>query len=165
MQISISERSLYIDPIPEDNISITSDDYDKDLGIEILRGVHDNQVHTCTRCGRSGHVAKDCFQLRSATHDSDSDNDDPPLTPVRNQPPIIPFIHEEVTDDDTAGQNDSISAHLDTDDDSIASFIPRVSGVHRVHHNLTTFYNPDLALHGYIADNEDDNIAMMTFMN
>jgi Reverse transcriptase (RNA-dependent DNA polymerase) len=103
--------------------------------------------------------------LRSATHDSDSDNEDPPLTPVRNQPPIIPFIPEEVTDDDTAGQNDSISAHLDTDDDSIASFITRVSGVNRVHHNLTTFYNPDPALHGNIEDNEDGNFAMMTFMN
>jgi Zinc knuckle len=133
--------------------------------MEILRGVHDNQVHTCTRCGRSGHVAKDCFQLLSATHDSDSDNADPPLTPVRNQPPIIPFIPEEVNDDDTAGQADSISVHLDTDNDSIASFIPRVSGVNRVHHNLTTFYNPYPALHGDIEDNEDANFAMMIFMN
>jgi Zinc knuckle len=78
-----------------------------------LRGVRDNIVHICTRCGQSGHVAKDCFQLRSATHDSDSDNYDPPLTPVRNQPPLNSFIPKEVTDDDTTEQNDSISAHLD----------------------------------------------------
>jgi hypothetical protein len=35
MQIPISERSLYIAPIPEDNVSATRDDYDKDLGLEI----------------------------------------------------------------------------------------------------------------------------------
>jgi hypothetical protein len=35
MQIPVSERSLYIDPIPEYNVSVTSDDYDEDLGIEI----------------------------------------------------------------------------------------------------------------------------------
>jgi Zinc knuckle len=114
MQIPITERSLYIDPIPEDNVSATSDDYDVDFGSEVLRGLRDNIVHTCTRCGRSGHVAKDCFQLRSATHDSDSDNDDPPLAPVRNEPLLSPFNSEEVTDDDTNGQDDSISAHLDT---------------------------------------------------
>jgi hypothetical protein len=43
--------------------------------------------------------------------------------------------------------------------------IPRVSGVNRVHHNLTTFYNPNPALHGDIDDIEDANFAMMTFMN
>jgi hypothetical protein len=69
------------------------------------------------------------------------------------------------TEDDTAGQDDFISAHLDTDNDSSTSFIPRVSVVNRVHHNLTTFYNLDPALHGDIEDNEDANFAMMTFMN
>jgi hypothetical protein len=39
------------------------------------------------------------------------------------------------------------------------------SGVNRVHHNLTTFYNSDPALHADIEDNEDANFAMMTFMN
>jgi hypothetical protein len=133
MQIPVSERSLYIDPVPEDNTSDLDDD--EDLGIEILSGVQDNEVYNCSCCGRSGHVAADCFQLRSATHDSDSESDDPPLTLVRNQPPIIPFNPKEVTDDDTAGQADSISAHIDTDTDSIASFIPRISGINRVHHN------------------------------
>jgi hypothetical protein len=37
--------------------------------------------------------------------------------------------------------------------------------VNRVHHNLTTFYNPDPAIHCDIDDNEDANFAMMTFMN
>jgi hypothetical protein len=96
MQIPVSERSLFIDPIPEDNTSDLDDDID--LGIEILRGVRDNQVYHCTRCGQSGHVVADCYQLRSSTHDSDSDNDDPPLTPVRYQPPTIPL---PVSDDDS----------------------------------------------------------------
>jgi Zinc knuckle len=128
-----------------------------DIDIEILFGVRDNQIYQCSRCGRSGHVAADCFQLRSASNDSDSDNDDPPLTPIRNQPPFIPFNPLEVTDDGTNGQVDSISAHIDTDTDASASFIPRVSGVNRVHHNLTTFYNPDPALHADIEYNEDAN--------
>jgi Reverse transcriptase (RNA-dependent DNA polymerase)/Zinc knuckle len=165
MQIPVSERSLYIDPVPEDNISETSDDCDVNFGSEVLRSVRANIVHTCTRCGRSGHVAKNCFQLRSASNDNDSDNDDPPLTPGRNPPPIIPFNPVEITDDDTADQADYISAHIDTDTDSIASFIPRISGVNRVHHNLTTFYNQNPALHADIEDNEDANFAMMTFMN
>jgi Reverse transcriptase (RNA-dependent DNA polymerase) len=165
MQIPVSERSLFIDPIPEDNLSETSDDYDVDFGSEVLRGVRDSQVCKCSSCGRLGHVAADCLQLRSATNDSNSDNDDPPLTPVRYQPPIIHLDPEEVTDHDTNGQADSISAHIDTDADSTASFIPHVSGVSRVHHNLTTFYNPDPALHADIEDNEDANFAMMTFMN
>jgi Zinc knuckle len=98
MQIPVSERSLFIDPIPEDNTSELDDDVD--LGIEILRGVRENHVYQCSRCGRSGHVAADCLQFRSATNESDSDNDDPPVTPVRNQPPIIPFILLPVSDDD-----------------------------------------------------------------
>jgi hypothetical protein len=160
MQIPVSERSLFIDPIPEDNTSDLDDDVD--IGIEIVRGVRDNQVYHCTRCGRSVHVAADCFQLRRASNDSDSDNDDPSLTPVKKQPPIIPFILLPVSDDDSNGPDDSISTHIDTDTDSTASFIPRVSGVHRVHHILTTFYNTDPALQANI---EDANFAMMTFMN
>jgi hypothetical protein len=101
MQIPVSERSLFIDPIPEDDASETSDDYDVDFGSEVLRGVRDSQVYKCSRCGILGHVAAEYFQLRSTTIDSDSDNDDPPLTPVRNQPPIISFNPDEVTDDDT----------------------------------------------------------------
>jgi Zinc knuckle len=69
MKIPVSERSLFIDPIPEDNTSDLDDDVD--LGIEILRGARDNQLYQCTLCGRSGHVAADCFQLRSASNDSD----------------------------------------------------------------------------------------------
>jgi Reverse transcriptase (RNA-dependent DNA polymerase) len=160
MQIPVSERSLFIDPIPEDNTSDLDDDVD--LGIEILRGVRDNQVYQCTRCGRSGHVAANCFQLRSASNANDTDNDDPPLTPIRHQPPVIPLPPLPVSDDDTDGPADSISAHDDTDTDSTASFIPRVSGVHRLHHNLTTFYNPDPALH---ADIEDANFALMTSLS
>jgi hypothetical protein len=148
MQITVSESSSFIDPIPD----LDDDEY---LGIEILCGVRENQVYNCTRCGRLGHGAADCFQLRSASHDSDSDNDDHPITPIRNQPPLIPVIPEEVTADDTNGKADSISAHIDTDTDSIASYIPRV----------TTFYNPDPALPADIEDNEDANFAMMTFMN
>jgi Reverse transcriptase (RNA-dependent DNA polymerase) len=144
---------------------------DVDLCIEILRGVRDNLLNTCTRCGRSDHVASDCYQLRSATNDSDSDNDNPLLNPIRNQPPIrhqppiIPFIPLPVSDDDTKGPADSISAHDDADTDSNASFIPRVSGVHRVHHNLTTFYYPDPALHADVEDAEDAKFSLMTFMN
>jgi hypothetical protein len=93
MQIPVSERSLFIDPIPEDNTLHLDDDVDP------------------------------------------------------------------VSDDDTNGPADSISAHDDADTDSIASFIPRVSGVHCVHHDLTTFYNPDPALH---ADIEDANFDLMT---
>jgi hypothetical protein len=39
MQIPVSERSIFIDPIPEDNASETSDDYDVDFSSEVLRGV------------------------------------------------------------------------------------------------------------------------------
>jgi Zinc knuckle len=107
MQIPVSERSLFIDPIPADNASELSDDYDVDLGIEILSGVRDNQVYKCSRCGQSGHVAADCFQLRSASND-DSDNDNSPLTPIGNQPPFVLFNPLEITDDDTDGPADSI---------------------------------------------------------
>jgi hypothetical protein len=92
MQIPVKDRSFLVDPIPKDDSSELSDDYDVDLGSEVLRDVRGNQEYKCSCCGRSGHLASDCFQLRSASNDSDSDNDDPPLTPIRNQPPIIPFI-------------------------------------------------------------------------
>jgi Zinc knuckle len=134
MKVPKNERSLFIVPIPEYNTSDRDDDVD--LGIEILRGVRENQVYTCTRCGQPGHVASDCYHLRNATNDSDSDNDVPPLTPVRHQPPFIPPNPLPVTDDDDVTVSvDSIAANDDADDDSVASFIPRVSGVHCEHHN------------------------------
>jgi hypothetical protein len=70
MEIPESERSLFIDPIPADNSSKLSDDYDVDFGSKVICGVRDNQVYKCSRCGRLGYVAADCFQLRSASDDS-----------------------------------------------------------------------------------------------
>jgi Reverse transcriptase (RNA-dependent DNA polymerase) len=164
MQIPPSERSLFIDPIPEDNTLDLDDNVY--LGIEILRGVRDNQVYTCTRCGRSGHIAADCYQLRSATNDSDSGNDDPPLTPVTHQTPIIPPNPLPVSDDDTTGYADSIAADYNTDSttDSVASFIlyPSCQWCTPCTSYLTTFYNPDPALH---ADIEDANFALMILLN
>jgi hypothetical protein len=43
MQIPVSERSLFIDPSPEDNTSDLDDDVD--LGNEILGGERDTQVY------------------------------------------------------------------------------------------------------------------------
>jgi hypothetical protein len=43
MKVPENDRSLFIDPIPEDNTSDLDDD--ADLGIEIIRGVRDNQVY------------------------------------------------------------------------------------------------------------------------
>jgi hypothetical protein len=51
MQIPVSDRFLYIDPVPENNTSDLDDD--EDLGIEILRGLQDNQVYNCSCCDRS----------------------------------------------------------------------------------------------------------------
>jgi hypothetical protein len=151
MKVSESDRYLFIDPIPEDSTSDLDDDVD--LGMEILRGERDQQVYFCTRCGRSGHVAAHCYQLRSATNDSDSDDDEPPPTPVRRQPPVIPpaipLDPLPVTDDDISAAAHSLTTTDDTNpsDDTVASFIPRVSGVGRVNHTLTKFYNPDPSIH------------------
>jgi hypothetical protein len=122
-------------------------------------------IYTCTRCGRSGHVAADFYQLRSAHDDNSSDDDDTPPTPVRRQPPAIPINPLPVTDDDVTIAADSVEANDDKDhsDDTVASFIPRVSGVHRVHHTLTTFYNPDPSIHADTA--EDANFALLTLLN
>jgi hypothetical protein len=147
MKVPDNEISLFIAPIPEDNTSDLDDDVD--LGIEILRGVRDQQVYTCTRCGRSGHVAADCYQLRSATNDSDLDDDDPLSTVVRLQPPVnppaIPIDPLPATDDDVTVAADYIDANDDTDDsdDTVASFSPRVSGVHRVHYCQSVDYKRD----------------------
>lgn len=112
-----SERSKCIDPVPIDEVD--SDD--------------DNDDMTPLVEGLGMEILRGVGQNLDITPLVDTDEED--NQPNDNRVDLNPLNAVPITDDENE------------DEVSVASQPHRVSGINRIHRNLTTFYNPDPSVH------------------